>query len=86
MIPVEPSYFVGSSQVVMFRDGDVTTPMIAEVDDHGLVLTEWQLTPLEIERLLAGGHLKVWMRVQDRDDFPPLDLEVSDPLPVTEES
>lgn len=61
MTPVEPTIHEGAQLVVFAKDQKEYIPLPASVDPSGLVMTEWEPTAEELERLLCGGRIRVWM-------------------------
>lgn len=59
----------------------ISHPMVASVDADGLVMTEWELSLEERERLLCGGAIRLWMYT---NGFPiqPLVLEALVPTKI----
>lgn len=90
MKPIEPTVLHEGGKLVVFakdqeyvdKEGVVRKyiPLPASVDDHGLVMTEWEPTPQELERLLIGGHIRLWLwtKVHEGQALTPLKLEVPD--------
>lgn len=39
----------------------VSSPIPASLDDDGLMMSEWELTNEDREKLLCGGSLRVWV-------------------------
>jgi hypothetical protein len=60
-------------------------PLPASVDEAGMVMTEWQPTAADLDRLLCGGRVRLWVHTHDRDvgspehPLPPMSVEVIEP-------
>lgn len=53
------------------------------VDSEGLVMTEWEPTTEELNRLLSGGRVRIWlhyMEVHKGKAMNPMSVEVTEPL------
>jgi hypothetical protein len=61
MTPVEPAIHSGAQLVVFAKDQPEYIPLPASVDTQGLVMTEWEPTTEELNRLLQGGRIRLWM-------------------------
>lgn len=61
MTPVEPSIHDGAQLVVFAKDQPEFIPLPASVDAAGVVMTEWAPTADELEMLLCGGRIRLWL-------------------------
>jgi hypothetical protein len=61
MTPVEPALHDGAHLVVFAKDQPQYTPLPASVDANGVVMTEWEPTAEELNRLLCGGRIRMWL-------------------------
>lgn len=61
MTPVEPSIHEGAKLVTFAKDQPQYIPLPASVDAHGVVMTEWEPTEEELDRLLSGGRIRLWV-------------------------
>ena len=61
MMPVEPIIPEGSRRVVYAEHQSEYIPLPAAVDPEGVVLTEWQLTDEELDMLLCGGRIRLYV-------------------------
>lgn len=66
MTPVEPTLHAGAQLVVFGQDQpEDYFPLPASVDANGVVMTEWEPTAEELERLLCGGRIRLWVHTCD---------------------
>ena len=61
MTPVEPALHDGARLVVFAKDQPQYIPLPASVDKEGVVMTEWEPTADELDRLLSGGRIRLWV-------------------------
>lgn len=61
MTPVEPAQRDGARLVVFAKDQPEYIPLPASVDDDGVVMTEWAPTDDELQQLLCGGRIRLWI-------------------------
>jgi hypothetical protein len=61
MTPVEPTLHEGAHMVVFAKDQSEYSPLVASVDADGMVMTEWSPTAEELDRLLCGGRIRLWL-------------------------
>lgn len=61
MNPVEPTLHEGAHLVVFAKDQPEYVPLPASVDVEGVVMTEWEPTAEELDRLLCGGRVRLWL-------------------------
>jgi hypothetical protein len=59
--PVEPVLHEGARLVVFAKDQPEYVPLPASVDEEGLVMTEWEPTSAELDVLLSGGRVRLWL-------------------------
>ena len=78
MTPVEPTLHEGARLVVIAKDQPQYFPIIASVDDEGVVMTEWELTADELHLLLCGGRIRLWCHTFC-SPLQPVSLEVIEP-------
>lgn len=62
----------------------VMFPIPAVLDDQGLSLTEWVMSSGERERLICGGHMRLW--VYTNLYTQPIVVEVMEPDSPVKES
>lgn len=82
MTPIEPQLHQDAQLVVFAKNQPPYIPLPASVDAQGTVMTEWEPTADELERLLLGGRIRLWMlytSVKDGKPFTPIALEVLEP-------
>jgi hypothetical protein len=83
MHPLEPALHADAHRVVFAKDQPPYIPLPASVDAHGTVMTEWELTAEELDRVLSGGRIRLWLlytSVKDGKPFTPVSLEVLEPI------
>jgi hypothetical protein len=78
MQPVEPALHEGAKLVVFAKDQPQYISLPASVDAGGCVMTEWELTEVELDRLLCGGRIRLWVHTFHHP-LQPVMLEVVDP-------
>jgi hypothetical protein len=61
MTPVEPSLHEGGFLIVFAKDQPQYQPLPASVDLQGTVMTEWEPTAEELQALLTGGRIRLWV-------------------------
>lgn len=75
----------GAKLITFAEDQPEYTPLTASVDTNGVVMSEWEPTAEELDSLLAGARIRLWMHTCRPAPLPPLpmpvQLEVSEPLP-----
>ncbi len=93
MTPVEPTLHEGAHLCVFgTRQQDDYIPLPASVDDNGLVMSEWQPSNDELQRLLCGGRIRLWVWTFEKNigtpeaPLQPVRVEVVDPTAVIHES
>ena len=86
MQPVEPPMHTGAHLVVFAKDQKPYIPLPASVDAQGLVMTEWEPTEEERERIFMGGRIRLWLHhtdVQRGRPLTPISIEAVDaPCPM----
>lgn len=70
----------GAQRIVFAEHQPEYEPLPAGVDRQGLVLTEWELTADELERLVRGAHVRLWIYTFGRQ-LQPVQLEVAEARP-----
>ncbi|MEO8483089.1 MAG: hypothetical protein ABI634_12820 [Acidobacteriota bacterium] len=76
MIPIPPRESLpGARRVVLGAGQPEYEPLPAVVTVEGLVMTEWELTAVELQAVLEGGRLRLWVHTFGRG-FSPVELEV----------
>lgn len=75
MTAVAPPAYDGTMGVVYAKDQPQYNPLPARVDAAGVVITEWEPTADELERLLQGGRLRLWIHTH-LQPLQPVSLEV----------
>lgn len=78
MTPVEPTHFEGSKLVIYAKDQPEYIPLPAMVNPEGLVMTEWEPSAEELERLLCGGRIRLWVHTFGRP-LQPVNIEAIGP-------
>lgn len=78
MLPIQPDLPAGSHLVIFAKDQPQFRPLPAVVSVAGTVVTEWEPTSDELERLLTGGRIRLTLigAVRDKRPLTPLKLEV----------
>lgn len=51
----------GAKLVVFALNQPPYLPLPASVDEGGVVMTEWEPTAEELDRLLCGGRIRLWI-------------------------
>lgn len=60
-------------------------PSLPLPSNAGLRLFEWDLTDEEIQKLLEGGRIRVWVKTEPGMVMPSMAVQVTDaPLPMKE--
>lgn len=78
MVPVEPTLHANASHVIFKSSNIDVEPLPASIDSCGLVSTEWILTAAELEKLLQGGRIRLWIHTLGHK-LQPVSLEVINP-------
>lgn len=79
MTPGEPTVMHEGARLVVFaKDQPQYASLPAAVDGNGLVLTEWEPTAEELDRLLCGGRVRLWTHTFNHP-FQPVNLEIIEP-------
>lgn len=78
MTPVEPTLHDGAQLVIFAKDQPEYDPLPASVDARGVVMTEWEPTAEELDRLLSGGRIRLWVHTF-RQPLQPLSIDVIAP-------
>ena len=78
MTPVEPQLHEGASLVVFAKDQPEYVPLPASVSNDGVVMTEWELTEEEQERLFMGGRIRLWVHTFGHP-LQPIRIEAMEP-------
>ena len=78
MTPVEPKHHDGAHLVLFAKDQPEYIPLPALVSADGVVMTEWEPSAEELERLLQGGRLRLWVHTFGHP-LQPVKLEVVEP-------
>jgi hypothetical protein len=78
MRPVEPRSRQGARLVLFAKDQPQYMPLPASVDANGLVMTEWEPTAEELEALLTGGRIRIWVHTFNHP-LQPLSVDVVAP-------
>ena len=71
----------GARLVTFAEDQPEYQALPASVDGEGLVMTEWELTSDELERIVRGGRVRLWVYTFGRA-LQPVQLEVAEPPKV----
>ena len=77
MIPVHPTEREGA-RLVLFgvNQQDDYFPLIASVDDDGVVMTEWLPSAEELQLLASGCRVRMWVHTGG-DPLQPVSLQVA---------
>lgn len=80
MMPVEPLVIHEGARLTIFaKDQPEYLPLPAAIrDSDGLVLTEWEPTDEELNRLLCGGRVRIWLHTFNQP-LQPLCVEAVEP-------
>lgn len=79
MTPVAPLAVPAGARLVVFaKDQPQYIPLPASVDANGLVMTEWEPTAAELDALLTGGRIRIWLHTFNQP-LQPLSVEVAAP-------
>lgn len=79
MTPVEPlALHDGATLVVFAKDQPEYFPLPASVSPDGLVMTEWEPTAAELELLLTGGRIRIWLHTFGKP-LQPISVQVAEP-------
>jgi hypothetical protein len=78
MTPVEPTLHDKARLVVFAKDQLQYIPLPASVDDDGVVMTEWEPTEVELDRLLSGGRIRLWVHTFGHP-LQPVNVEAIEP-------
>ncbi len=82
MNPVEPSLHQGAVLIEFAKDQPPYMTLPASVDVNGTVMTEWEFTAEELQKVLTGGKIRLWVmftKVHEGIPISPLRLEVIEP-------
>ena len=85
MTPVEPTLHEGAHLMTFAKDQPTYKPLLASVDAEGTVMTEWEPTSDELERLRCGGRIRLWVHTFDANvgkpghELQPVSVEVVEP-------
>ena len=86
MTPVEPMYVPdGAKRTIYAKDQPQYRPLPATVSPEGIVVTEWEPTPEELDALLTGGRVRVLLHTFNQP-LQPFRVEVAQPEGVARES
>lgn len=61
MNPVEPKLHPGGQLIVFAKDQPPYQPLPASVDAVGSVVTEWEFSAAELEQIMNGGRLRLYI-------------------------
>lgn len=79
MTPVEPAALHDGAKLVVFaKNQPEYIPLPASVSADGLVMTEWEMTDPELDALLSGGRLQIWLHTFNRP-LQPISVKVTEP-------
>lgn len=78
MIPVKPTLHDGAKLVVFAKDQPEYIPLPASIDSSGLVMTEWEPTAEELDKLFTGGRIRLWIHTFG-NPLQPVRIEVTHP-------
>lgn len=78
MTPTEPQPREGMRAIVFAKDQPQYIPLPALYDQTGLVITEWEPTAEELDKLLCGGRVRLYVHTF-RQPLQPVSLEVAEP-------
>jgi hypothetical protein len=68
----------GAELVVFAKDQPQYIPLPASVDASGIVMTEWEPTEEELDRLLQGGRIRLWVHTFGHP-LQPVSIEAIEP-------
>lgn len=85
MKAVEPTLQAGTRLVAYAEDQSEYETLPALVDENGVVMTEWVLTEDEVQRMVCGGRLRLWIHTF-KSPLQPIRLEVVEPEMAAKES
>jgi hypothetical protein len=78
MTPVEPRLYDGQRRIVFAKDQPEYIPLPASVDADGVVMTEWEPTAEELQRLLCGGRIRLFTHTFGQP-LQPMSVEAIEP-------
>ena len=79
MTPVETAAVPpGATAVVLAKDQPEYAELPAVVYEDGLVMTEWELSADDLNRLCCGGRIRIWLHTFSQP-VQPLSVETIPP-------
>ncbi len=78
MTPVEPLPHAGAKIVTFAKNQPQYHPLPASIDDKGIVMTEWEPSAEELDKLLSGGRVRLWVYTFN-NPLQPVMVEVAEP-------
>ena len=82
MNPVEPKLHPGGQLMIFAKDQEPYTPLPASVDSVGSVITEWEFTAEELQQIMTGGRIRLYIlftSVHNGVPLSPIKIEVVEP-------
>jgi hypothetical protein len=79
MTPVEPTPHDNARLVIFAKDQPQYNQLPASIDSDGVVMTEWEPTAIELERLLCGGRIRLWVHTFGQP-LQPVSVEAIEPI------
>lgn len=79
MNPVEPKLHPGGQLIVFAENQPPYIPLPASVDSVGSVVTEWEFSAEELEMIMNGGRLRLYIlftSVHNGVPLSPIKLEI----------
>jgi hypothetical protein len=79
MNAIEPQIHHGAKLVVFAKDQPPYIPLPASVDGDGTVMTEWEFTAEELQQILNGGRIRLWIlftQVNLKRPLSPVKIEI----------
>jgi len=79
MTPVEPTARASNMRLVIFaKEQPQYDPLPALINAQGVVMTEWELNAEELQRVMCGGRIRLWIHTCGLP-LQPLSIEVIPP-------
>lgn len=79
MRPVEPSLHEGAYLIIFAKNQPPYKPLPASVDESGTIMTEWEFSAEDLQRIMTGSRLRLWLMGMDLEKpLTPIKLELVD--------
>lgn len=79
MTPVTPVTLPpGATLVIFAKDQPEYFPLPAALHPDGLVMTEWEPSAAELDALLSGGRIRIWLHTHGHP-LQPFSVEAAAP-------